>query len=163
MSSWDKVTIIGISVIYLICFSDFLMRNEEDFYDKEVFCGKLSKVDYSSPAGIRGSGSALLIYVESNNIREMYRFERKITDAYDTLKPFAGEDVCVGSLSSPLLSFLVYPIEVRSSSDQVIYKESLETTYLNSGNYVFWFFLIPIAVLGSPLAKRWAHKKRENA
>lgn len=163
MRSWDKYLAIAASVIYFVCLVDFVARSDKDITKKSISCGTLSKVEFSTPSGYRGSRLATMIYLRMNDGQKKYRIERKVNEARKSLAPYIGDKVCVASLSSPLLSFLVYPIEVVHESQGVVFKEPLERTYLNNEPYIFWLFMLPVSFALTKTLNDWAARKRKNA
>lgn len=50
-----------------------------------------------------------------------------------------------------------------NESQGILFSEPLERTYLNSGPYVFWLFLIPVSFVLTKLLNHLTMKKRKNA
>lgn len=159
-----NVFIFGLaSIIYVICAIDFVARDKNDLNNKVTNCGILSDVKMSNPSGIRGASQAVLAYIETGDALMQYRFRSNLPTAYKPLTENIGAYFCIVSLESPILTFLVYPVEVRSNSGEIVFSEAIELSYLNSKPYISWFFIIVVGSIIFVLLDKWALKKKEKA
>ena len=165
MPSWDKLLLACMSIIYFICLADFISRSKEDALSPIEQCGLLEKVEYANR--IRRSELAVMLHLKavgsSNPTKIRFRNDKTPSKTYEMLKRIPASEVCVSTVASPILGFLKYPIQVRSSGGELYFQTNMRSTYLDSKPYIFWFFIIPVSFVLAKLLNDWASRKRENA
>jgi len=153
------------SIIYFTCLADFSSRSKEDALSPIVQCGLLEKVEYANRN--RRSELAVMLHLKvddslnPNKIR--FRNDKTPSNTYEMLKRIPASEVCVSTVASPILGFLKYPTQVRSSGGELYFQTNLRSTYLDSKPYIFWFFVIPVSFVLAKLLNGWASRKRGNA
>ena len=166
MPSWEKFLLISISIIYFICLADFVSRSEQDLLAPKEICGLLEKVEYSNRT--RRSERAVMMYLNVDNelqaIKIRFRNDKNPSKTYKALKRMPVNDgVCISIITSPLLSFLKYPMLVRSQDGELYFQANMLSTYFDKKLYIFWFFIILISFILARLLNKWVSIRRANA
>lgn len=165
MPSWDKLLLACMSIIYITCLADFISRAKDDALSPIEQCGLLEKVEYANR--VRRSELAVMLHLKAdgslNSTKIRFRNDKNPGNTYEMLKRIPASEVCVSTVASPILGFLKYPIQVRSSGGELYFQTNLRSTYLDSKPYIFWFFAIPVSFALARLLNGWASRKRENA
>ena len=132
----------GVLVIaYLISCVDYLSRSSDDFDKSKMNCGKLESANYSS-TGIRGSGG-LILKINSSDYPNEFRVARHALSLEKQFSIYVGKEICIRYVKSPLMEFLIYPIEIYDNKKIIVLKDVLLPQYLDrNGSYFFWFFIL---------------------